>query len=357
MAPISSSLAGTTPSRETLPSPRVLMVLPVDGSDKSFVWAKRQIESLRSIGVEAESYVFNDRRSFKGLLAGGLALRRKARAFRADLVHVHYGAAHALTAVLCLSTPVVISYCGSDLLGNYDGTGRKTWSGFLSGILSQLGAVGCRRCIAKSEELKQALWRSSMRAKCDVIPNGVDCQTFHPMPQAEARAALGWHHDDPVVLFMDRFGAWVKDPALAHAAYAAAKKRVRSLRMYIIENEPPEKVPLFYNAADVLLLTSRHEGSNNTVKEALACNLPVVATRCGDIPERLQGIRNCYVCSRDPRDLGTRLSQVAERRERSNGRAHVQELSIDRVARRILRCYEAALSAGRARRLQPLPCK
>lgn len=344
-----------TALQERAQSLRVLMVIaPVAGTNDPPVWGKRQIESLGRLGVEIAVYAFHNRRSLRGLLHGGRELRRKADEFQPHLIHVHFGAAQALMAVLFSDRPVIVSFCGSDLLGNYDASGRKTWSGVLSGVLSQLGALGSRRCIAKSEQLKQSLWWSKSRTKCDVIPNGVDGRLFHPIPQAEARAVVGWLHDDPVVLFMDRAGDWVKDPALAHAAYGEARKKVRSLRLYIIENEPPERVPLLYNAADVLLLTSRHEGSNNTLKEALACNLPVVATDCGDSRERLQGIRDCFVCSRDAAELGLRLAQLALSRNRSNGRTHLQGLSTDQVALRIVRCYEEALSdAPEGRRLSP----
>jgi teichuronic acid biosynthesis glycosyltransferase TuaC len=322
---------------------RILMVLPVDdGSRTPKVWAKRQIESLHRLGIATETYLFENRRSLKGLIAGGRALRAKARSCHADLVHVHYGAAQALVAVLFSPRPVVISFCGSDIFGNYDADGRRTWSGVLSGVLSQLAAIGCRRCIAKSEELKQALWFSWSRNKCDVIPNGVDLTMFQPMPRDQARRALGWHHDDPVVLFMDRKGAWVKDPALAQAACAHAMRSVTALKMHVIENEAPEKVPLFFSAADVLLLTSRHEGSNNTVKEALACNLPVVATACGDIVERLKGVTGCHICSRDALELGGRISEILLSRQRSNGRERIKSLSLDRVAIRVKQCYEKA---------------
>jgi glycosyltransferase involved in cell wall biosynthesis len=252
-------------------------------------------------------------------------------------------------AVLFSPKPVVISFCGSDLLGNYNPSGRKTWMGYLSILLSQLAALGAHRCIAKTEELRQALWLASDRHKCEVIPNGIDFAQFRPLPQPEARATLGWLHNDPVALFMDRQGAWVKDPELARAAFQEARKIVPALRMCIVETEPPDKMPLFYNAADVLLLTSRHEGSNNTVKEALACNLPVVATACGDIPQRLYRVSHSYVCSRDPAALGVRLAEVVTARERSNGRQSILDLTLDRVALRIKQCYEKTLE------LSPFP--
>lgn len=353
MAKVSSvdvSFVSTTNSvrvkRDSKRSIRVLMVIaPVPGTSEPPVWAKRQIESLDRLGVVIATYVFHNRRSFHGLIQGGCALRRMAQEFQADLVHVHYGAAQAFMAVLFSPRPVVVSFCGSDLFGNYGPSGRKTWSGRLSRGLSQIGALGCRRCIAKSEGLKRSLrslWLPWVQNRCAVIPNGVDLDMFQPMSQAEARARLGWTHQDPVVLFMDRKGAWVKDPDLARAAYREAKKTVSSLRLHVLEYEPPDKMPLFFNAADVLLLTSRHEGSNNTLKEALACNLPVVATACGDTPERLQGVRFSYICSRDVQELGERLAAVVTVRERSNGRQYVRELALDRVATRIKKLYEEA---------------
>ncbi|GAB1723084.1 MAG: glycosyltransferase [Nitrospira sp. CR1.1] len=323
---------------------RVLMVIaPMPGTNLPTVWAKRQIDSLNVLGVDVDTYVFHNRRSLSGLIKGGLALRRKAREFGADLVHIHFGAAQAVAGVLCAGKPVILSFCGSDLLGNYDEQGRRTWSGILSGILSRLGALGCRRAIAKSEELKHALSLALLRQKCAVIPNGVDLDVFQPVSQGEARARLGWNHEDPVVLFMDRKGAWVKDPELAHAAYQKARGTVPSLRMHVLEHEPAERMPLFFCAADALLLTSRHEGSNNTVKEALACNLPIVATACGDTPERLQGVTWSYICSREAQELGERLATIVTVRERSNGRQNIRDLAVDRVALRIKALYEEAL--------------
>lgn len=337
---------------------RVLMVIaPTPGTDVPPIWAQRQIDSLKALGVVVDTYVFHNRRSLWGLLRGGLDLRRKARECDVDLVHIHFGAAQAVAGVLCAGKPVILSFCGSDLLGNYDPHGRRTWSGILSGLLSRLGAIGCRRAIAKSQELKRALRLPFLREKCEVIPNGVDLETFRPTPQTHAREKLHWNHNDPVVLFMDRKGAWVKDPHLARAAYEEARKAVPALRLCVVEEEPPELMPLFFSAADALLITSRHEGSNNTVKEALACNLPVVATACGDTPERLRGVRFSYVCSRDPRELGEHLARAVAVRERSNGRQSIEELAMDRIAIRIKALYEAALAGDHGRGVLRVHCE
>ncbi len=328
---------------------RVLMVIaPVPGTNAPPVWARRQIDSLKAIGVIVDTFVFRDRRSISGLLNGALALRRRASAFHADVVHIHFGAAQAVAGVLASNRPVVLSLCGSDLMGNYDARGRKTYSGALSGLLTRLGVLGCTRAIAKSNELKASLGLGFLSRKCDIIPNGVDLALFRPIPQEDARTVLGWKHRDPVVLFMDRRGAWVKDPYLAHASYHEARKLVPTLRLYVAEQEPPDRMPLFLNAADALLLTSRHEGSNNTVKEALACNLPIIATACGDTAERMAGVSHSHICPRDAQDLGRKLAEVVTMRPRSNGRRMVQSLALEVVAMRIKQMYEAALESRRA---------
>lgn len=322
---------------------RVLTVLAPDSeTGVAAVWATRQVDSIRDLGVEIETYVFRQRRSLRGLLRGGMEIRRRAREFGADLVHVHYGAAQALMATLFSPVPVIVSYCGSDLLGHYDPNGNRLLSGRLSNLLSQLSALRVRRAIAKSEELRRALWWPWVRKRCEVIPNGVNLVQFMPQPRAEARAALGWDHDDPVVLFINRRGAWVKDPDLAHAAFEEAKKAVPSLQLHVVENEPADRIPLFLNAADALIITSRHEGSSNAVKEAMACNLPVISTACGDVPERLRGVRHCHVCARDPKELGARLAEVVALRERSDGRGHIAELGLESVANRVRGYYETA---------------
>ena len=327
---------------------RVLMVIGgsvkvVQASNTAGVWAWRQVDSLRSLGVEVETYAFVNRRSLRGLLIGGLEMRRKAQQLKSDIIHVQYGAAQALVAVLFCSQPVVLKFGGSDLLGNYDAKGRKTWSGRLSVLLSRLAAIRADRNIAVSEELRKALKLPSSQRKCEVIPDGIDLNLFKPFSKKEARNALGWLHDDPVILFMNRNGAWVKNPNLAYAAYEKAKKMWPALRIQIVETEPPERMPLFMNAADLLLITSRHEGSNNTVKEALACNLPVVATPAGDIHQRLAGVQPSAVVDPAPTIIADSIVEILQQGKRSNGREYVTQLSLDNIAKRVLKVYRETL--------------
>jgi glycosyltransferase involved in cell wall biosynthesis len=63
---------------------------------------------------------------------------------------------------------------------------------------------------------------------------------------------------------------------------------------------PYSQIPLVMNACDVLVLTSDSEGSPTVIKEAMACNLPIVSVDVGDVAELITDTENCYICRQDP---------------------------------------------------------
>jgi glycosyltransferase involved in cell wall biosynthesis len=105
-----------------------------------------------------------------------------------------------------------------------------------------------------------------------------------------------------------------------------------------------DEVPIWLNASDVILLTSLHEGSPNIIKEALACNLPVVSLDVGDVRERIQDVEGCYLALPEPSDLADKLSLVHEGPCRVTGRTMVQELSLERIALSLKEFYKELLT-------------
>jgi glycosyltransferase involved in cell wall biosynthesis len=105
-----------------------------------------------------------------------------------------------------------------------------------------------------------------------------------------------------------------------------------------------------YNAADVMLQTSYCEASPTVVKEALACEIPVVSTDAGDTKEVISGVAHCALSSEDPVELAAHIMKARGWRA-STGRAQlrIQELDLQQVARRLVRVYDKVARRTRVR--------
>jgi glycosyltransferase involved in cell wall biosynthesis len=171
-----------------------------------------------------------------------------------------------------------------------------------------------------------------------VIPDGVNRAHFSPGKRDEARRKLGWPLDEFTVISVGRLDP-LKRLWLAEQATALAAQQVKGLRWRVLSAVPPGEMPLHYNAADCLVHTSASEGSPNVVKEALACNLPVVATPAGDIAELLAGVTHCAVCAPNPELLAREIVKCVTGRPSSNGRDRTRHLDLRQTAARTLECY------------------
>src|SRR5207253_1636582 len=149
-------------------------------------------------------------------------------------------------------------------------------------------------CIVVSEHMKAFLPRS---VSAHVIPSGLDLDQFRPIPREEARARLGLPLDKRLVLF-------VGNPAVERKRYPLAREAVDILKrslpadLMVAWSVRHRDVPLWMNACDALVFTSMQEGSPNAVKEALACDLPVVSVPVGDVAQRIGGVAGCAMTAR-----------------------------------------------------------
>ncbi|QLK26713.1 glycosyltransferase [Natrinema zhouii] len=240
-----------------------------------------------------------------------------------DLIHAHYGLTGPI-ALAQLRKPVVLSLWGSDVHGPV-------------APVSRASAPFCDEVVVMSEEMRTELGRD-----CRVIPDGVDLETFRPEPQDRAKARVDWDDDEDAyeVLFPYSPARDVKNYPRAERVVSVVDNLLeRPVRLRTVSGVDHDAVPDYMNAADALLLTSHSEGSPNSVKEALACNLPVVAVNVGDVRERLAGVEPSCVAASDE-ELARGLIDVLERGERSNGREAARQVSIDRTADRMLEVYE-----------------
>src|SRR5262249_34938180 len=127
---------------------------------------------------------------------------------------------------------------------------------------------------------------------------------------------------------------------LARAAVDLVSRNRPDVDLHVLAGVGHDDVALWLNAADVVLLTSDHEGSPDAVKEALACNVPVVSVDVGDVPERSGTIAGCYVTDHRPASIALALDRVLARTGRIDGRERILDLSLERVSARIAAIYK-----------------
>ncbi|AGB38768.1 glycosyltransferase [Natronococcus occultus] len=244
-----------------------------------------------------------------------------------DLLHATSG----LVAPFALAQPIrpiVVTLWGSDLMGNY-------FAGHYDRV--------CEYCASKADAT--IVMSQEMNEQLDqdvyVIPHGIDLEKFKPISKDEAQRELGWNSKKKHVLFPYSKSRSVKRYPLAKEIVDEVNERTEKVvELHTISGEPHSKIPIYMNASDCLLLTSKHEGSPNTVKEAMACNLPVVSINVGDVEERLSGVYPSKVCDKES-ELADCLENTLDKDMRSNGRDHIQDLSLKKMGEQIVEVYKS----------------
>lgn len=323
---------------------RVLVVTnlwptPNDPGYGSFVQA--QMESLRPCGVEYDVLFINGRESRWNYFRAVGQMRQRLRANRYDLIHAHFGLS-GWVARGQLQVPVVVSFMGDDVLGRFKRSGRITFYGRFLQASSFVLARSVSAVIVKSREMKARL----RLTVAHVIPNGVDLGLFRPMDPLEARHSLGLDPEKKYILFPYDPAEERKRYDLIEAAVARAREQVSALEILHAQGIPQARMPLYLNAADMLVLASLAEGSPNAVKEAMAVNLPVITVDVGDAAELIGGTEGCYLVARDVAALAEKIVEVCRRGTRTRGRESIARLSIENIVRQIVDVYAQA-SRGR----------
>jgi len=326
------------------PSLRVLQITnmyPREERPSYGIFIQSQIESLSRHGVASEVVEIMGDRSKLNYLRALALLPAWARGRHYDLVHLHFGYS-AMAAVGIRHLPSVLSFCGDDLYGQPDEQGRSTRFSLMLANLSRRAARRSQAIIVKSAEMAELLGPGY--PDVEVIPNGVDLERFRPLPRAEARTALGWPLNDAILLFPANPEEPRKNFALAKAVHARLQAGGRRVRLESMYGRPQSDVVLGMAAADVMLSCSVREGSPNAVKEAMAMDLPIVATDAGDCAERLAHCTPGAVLPSDPEAFVAATAAILDAGTRSNGRDCVQDLGLDAIAPRVVRVYRRAMA-------------
>ncbi len=246
---------------------------------------------------------------------------KKSRTY--GIIHAHYSFS-GFIAGLATRKPVVCSLMGSDVLKS--GTLFRLITSFFYTFV-------WKATIVKSAEM-QKLFPAAL-----LIPNGVDFVNFRPVAKNEALKETGFLASDRNIIFV------AEDPASVVKNLKLAKDAIelladKKVKLQVISGKTFTALSFYFNAADVLLLTSLSEGSPNVIKEAMACNCPVVATDVGDVRKVIGDTAGCFITGFDAQDVAAKLKMALEFNKRTNGRDAIQSFDSRLVAEKIVATYK-----------------
>ena len=214
--------------------------------------------------------------------------------------------------------------------------------------------------------------------KVKVIPCGVDTDLFRPMDKGKARSELGLPNSSQILLFAGRIQPFKGIDILLRAVACLLDNR--ELHLFIIGGDSESddeltrlrtlstelgldgkvtfsgamehgEMPLFYSAADICVVPSYHESFGLVAVEALACGIPVVASRVGGLATIIKDGETGYLVDKlSPEAFAQRLElllgdEKLQRRMGDAARPSVMKYEWSMVARQVLNVYEELTGA------------
>lgn len=331
-------------------------------------WLGREFIHFGAMGAE-----FEFRR-----VAPSTLLRRAIE--QCDLIQVVSGSpAPALTLRGC-NKPIVLQVATRAIVERRKnlragGLGLRTWRKVMTGIIDRCDDRALQMVDAVMVENRWMLEHARAvvgagRTSVQNAPPGVDCTQFTPSSSRPARLRI-----DPYFLFVGRLSdprknvallckaytllcaQFANPPRLVLAGYGELPDAARSAlvgssvqeRVQCVRAPSPEALRKLYQEATCLALPSDEEGFGLVVVEAMACGVPVVATRCGG-PEEIisNGVDGYLVPLDDAQELATHLRLICDEslnQQMSEGarRTALSRFSADIAFRRYLETYERLL--------------
>ena len=301
-----------------------------------------QGESIKKYGVNID-YFLVEEKGLGGYIKEAWRLRKYLKNHPVSVIHAHYTLSGWVSVLTFSKQPIVLSLMGTDAYGEYIGINkiipRSRYLIFFTYIIQ----LFVKAIICKSKHIQSFVY---LKRKSSIIPNGVFLENIH-FNETGYRKELGLNPNKKYVLFIGNIDNRRKNYKLLDDAFKILD--LKNTELIAPSSIPHDQVIKYLNSVDVLVVPSFMEGSPNIVKEAMACNCPVVATDVGDVKWLFGDEPGHFICSFRPEDLAERICQAlvfSEKYGRTNGRNRILELELDaeHVAGRIVGVYEKVLS-------------
>jgi teichuronic acid biosynthesis glycosyltransferase TuaC len=287
-----------------------------------------QANSLKRLGINVDFFLIKGK-GFLGYLFNYPKLKRIIKHNHPALIHAHFGLSGML-AILQRTVPVIITFHGSDIN-----------NGGFSKLISNIAFKFSKWSIYVTKHLAK---EADVKGRFSIIPCGVDLSKSFKLDKIECRNRLGFNLSGKYILFSSAFDNPVKNYALARRAVDFLGDAI----LLELKGYKKDEVNLLMNASDCVLLTSYSEGSPQVIKEAMACNCPIVATDVGDIRLIIGDTAGCFLTSFDAKEVAEDLNkaiQFSRTIGNTTGRLRIIKLGYDSetIARKIIEIYKTVL--------------
>lgn len=294
------------------------------------IFVKEQIDAIRTHeDIDYDVYVINGKRGYQEYLKSIFRIRSFVRNGGYDLIHIHYGLSGLFLLFGKPAVPVIMTLHGGDIQAE-------------QGRMVQVELTKCilRRCdyvITLNERMDELVRRYV--EKSEIIPCSVNMRFFVPISKEKERTGK------IKVLFPSARSRKVKDyPLFKRTCEVLRDEYGLDVEEFYLEDLSRKEVAKLFKEVDLLLMTSISEGSPQVVKEAMACNLPVVSTNVGDVALLLEGVRDCYVAESRDEKLLAALAYKSLAKKHKIGMSPIEKLKElglddDHVAWRLLKVY------------------
>ena len=265
------------------------------------------------------------------------ALMAKIREWKPDIIHAHYGLS-AIVAEMQSEVPVVTTF--------HNGETHRWYVNLLASLFS----LRAKHVIYVAQHIRDLSYFNAKHYS--IIPCGVSLEDCFLMDKEEARKQLKWDAKKKYILFGGAFGDVRKNYPLLKEAVEKLEGDIECIEMRGLTRE---ECVLRMNACDVFALPTKNEGSPQALKEAMACNCPIVATDVADIKHLLGGLQGHYLLpnkqgnaawwkgdEHSAEELAELLKKALAFEGRTEGRTRIVELGYtnEMVAKKIVKIYE-----------------
>ena len=317
-------------------------------ADHQLPFVTEQGESLRALGCEVEYFLVKG-----NYLRAVKALKRKIHECQPDIVHAHFGLS-AITAELQSLVPVVTTFHNGETLN---------WH---VNLMTSLFSLRAKHVIYVAQHIHDLVYFKAK--KHSIIPCGVNIDDCQPADQRSARQQLGFEEGVKYILFGGGFDNLRKNYAILRDAVERIEQapwvpveggeRCGNIVCLEMKGLSRAECVLRMNACNLFALPSHSEGSPQALKEAMACNCPIVATDMADVRHLLGDLPGHYIL-RNPRPTHERwdadeksldemvilLQEALQFSGRTNARQRIIDLKLsnEQVAEQLITIYQQCI--------------